>query len=199
MACLVLLVFFVSCGVRIQDETLLLTTDDHVFSSWDYIRNRPDEGCYTRALHRAIVDVPPTGVAIMGLGGGILPARLAKRGARSHVVEWSGEVIATYRDVFEPMLSHWSPNVSTHVTVQHADALVETYDSFDVVVVDVPQCYRDVSPECVGALKRLRSAGKRLVVNVWYYNAERFASEMGGDEEGTWVDRSENGVLVWAT
>ena len=92
--------------IEVNDGIIRLKTDDHLFSSWDDVNNQPEDSCYTQSLFRAMMinNTPSDSVAIMGLGGGILPARLAQIGIRSHVFEISREVISTYHTVFEPRL-----------------------------------------------------------------------------------------------
>jgi hypothetical protein len=183
--------------IEVNDGIIRLKTDDHLFSSWDGVNNRPECSCYTQSLFRAMMinNTPSDSVAIMGLGGGILPARLARMGIRSHVFEISREIISTYHTVFEPLLVKWSPNVHTHVTIEQADALNSEYTEFSSVVVDIPLCYRDISVSCVAVLKRLRKYNKKLFVNVWYYNAPMLLFNMGGSI----VEQSDNGVLVWSS
>ena len=115
-------------------------------------------------------------------------------GIPTHVIEISLGVIATYWSVFAPRLVRWSLNLHEYVTIKNADATTEDYGRYTTVVVDIPPCYRDVSAACISLLTRLAAGGKKMFVNVWYYNALRLMDLMGG---GSIVDQSENGVLVW--
>lgn len=135
-------------------------------------------GCYTEALYDALMsrwteedDAP---VVVLGLGGGILPARLARRGIRTHVLEIDRTIVATYYATFAPQTIAWSPSVSTHVSVHLQDALTASYADVRWVVVDIPSCYRDVSDECFRLLHRIADTGARLVVNVWAMHMPAF-------------------------
>ena len=162
--------FYIFAQLAHNASHIFLLGGDHIYSSWDIDRAAPALGCYTEALYDALLkrwSGAQETVVVLGLGGGILPARLARDDIRTRVFEIDFTVMETYHATFAPRVKAWSPSVTTHVTLYLQDALTASYEGVAWVIVDIPLCYRDVSRDCFLLLHRIVKAGSRVVVNVW--------------------------------
>lgn len=184
-------------------HTLLSGEDGHTHSAWNASNGRPVEDCYTNLLMDAFLNETAGGsiggasAVVLGLGAGVIPARLASLGVATRVLELYQEVVDLYRKTFEPMLQAWSSNVSSHVSIVVEDVLTAPSTSFgepgDWVFVDIPACYRDASALCMRLIKRLVAWRRNLVVNVWFNKVYAFRMRY---KEGKWFS-GDGYVTAW--
>ena len=197
----IFLVWLSNERISVTDTKLqLLHNDDHhILSQWDTVTHQPFENCYTKLLYDEIPNSVHNPVVMLGLGGGILSARLALVGINTTVVEVSETIIGTYHAVFEPELAQWAP-VHQHVNIVLGDAfdltMYENVSNQAVVVFDIPQCYRDASMACGDLIKKIAETYNALViVNVWRVRMAVFSAAMR--VRGRFVRENEQGCVVW--
>jgi len=209
-----LLLLLTSVHVNHDGGVAQLHDGTHEYSSWDIVNHAPTS-CYTETLFDVVLTLSNVKHVLMfGLGGGVLSARLARVGIHTTVVEWSQHVIDVYHAVFHDSIREWvgdQPGTGC-VTIVQDDAL--TYDTGDtgdtddtgdmnnnhnVLIVDIPQCYRDVSSECVVMLHHMLSKKTCIVANVWMQSAKQFYRAFN-DDWGRFVSANERiGTLVWVS
>ena len=172
--------------------------DNHIFSSWNTVTKEPIENCYTEILFESLLKESGGNiqepVIIQGLGGGILPARLANYGIKTIVIELSRDVISMY-NVFKPHLYEWSPNTEEYMVVIEGDALeiLPVYELSTWIVSDMPPCYQDVSKKCLDMLHTLTLKGKRIIANIWSVYTNNITTFLGGRI----INTNPEGVSVW--
>ena len=152
----------------------------HIYTYWNVTGNQPVNGCYTTLLfdfvRSSIQNQTGANITVMmlGLGGGVLAARLARVGVSTVAIDLSVHVITTYKTQFQPMTAKWAPTVYDLVKVVYGNAFsAATSKDKDipvkgrVVVVDLPQCYKEASTRCVALIRRLAERARIVVVHVW--------------------------------
>ena len=168
---------------------------DHVYSFWNITSGTPIDKCYTEMLYDVTMQNinKDTTILIQGLGGAVLPARLALKNISSTVIEISQSVHATYINEFKNIIEEWSPNIEEHMTIKIEDALHFFPNHYDVIVSDIPDCYRDVSHGCITMIRKFIHMRKKIIANVWTRNKNRFVALLGGEI----IADNGQGVSVW--
>lgn len=141
---------------------------------------------------------------MLGLGGGVLAAQLARVNISTVAIELSVSVIGTYRTTFQPLTAKWAPAVYDLVRVRYGDAFsIGTARGKHIpvkkriVVVDLPQCYKAASSACAALIRRLAVRAQRVIVHVWLSQKDGFLSKVR-NVSGTIVAAG-HGSFVWAT
>ena len=180
-------------AVYAEDHLYALDADGSVLSSWNVQRHAPSEDCWSQGLFNFTIHSchlrPP--IAVMGLGGGVIPARFSHRGIETTTIEYAPDVIRLYQIHFQPAMSTWTADLTT---IHIADATTYDYTGFHTVIVDIPPCYDDIpSVSCTTLLRSINDTF--VVVNVLTRNAVQFAEFVGYGR--IVVNDTKTGNAVW--
>lgn len=184
--------------------------DGHVYSTWDAERNAPVPGCYTQLLEEALRSSAPfrhgnVSLLVLGLGAGVLPARLGDAVAWPvDVAELDLGIVAQYESRFRNATRSWAQSENKKeplVALLHpgTDALASVAPSvvcarYDAVAVDIPPCYRDLTARCVQWVLAVQTRCPHVpvAVNLFFPNVERAAKKWSGS-----IRAQRNGNAVW--
>lgn len=159
-----------------RDLLLETSRDGHdLMSAWNLTASEPFVGSYTLGLCAAVRALRTAAVLMLGLGGGVLAALLAREGVRCTAVERDPAVVASYHKHFAPAYAHL-PMHRLSIEVGDASETRIAGRAEGVVVVDVPMCYRFANAACAALVQQIVVARKICVVNMRLDAAPRLAA-----------------------